>query len=98
MIAVPPRLGEFLTRTAQTPDLESALWKILSEYVDMKIEVLNDKINQFEQKWGMSFVEFQRNCQDGTLDKDSYSWDVEQNYWEWEQAVTLLDHYQSLGN
>ena len=46
----------------------------------------------------MSFVEFQRNCQDGTLDKDSYSWDVEQNYWEWEQAVTLLDHYQSLGN
>lgn len=96
MIAVSPKLGELLTRTAQTSDLETALWKILSEYVDMKRTALRERIAHYEQKWGMSFEEFSRRSRAGTLGEDIYAWEVEQDFWDWEQAVTLLQHYESL--
>lgn len=96
MLSVSPKLGELLIRTTQTPDLETALWKVLSEYVDLKIAALNETMAELEQKWQMSFDEFSKRLHAGTLDKDSYSWEVEQDFWKWEQAVTLLRHYQTL--
>jgi len=96
MVTVSPRLGEFLTKATQTPDLETALWKVLSEYVELKSKALREQIAQFEQKWGMSFEEFSRRCQEGTLQTDPYSWEVEQDSWAWEKAVTLLRHYETL--
>lgn len=96
MIAVSPRLGELLTRTTQSPDLETAVWKVLSEYVEMKVVALTGAITRFEQKWEMSFDEFSHRCKDGTLKQDPYSWEVEQDFWAWEQAVTLLQHYHSV--
>jgi len=96
MISMSPRLGELLTRATQTPDLETALWKVLSEYVDMKIAALKETVARFEQKWGMPLAEFSQRCREGTLDGDIYSWDVEQDFWAWEQAATLLTHYEAL--
>jgi hypothetical protein len=57
---------------------------------------LKASIAQFEEKWGMSFAEFSQRCRDNTLDGDAYSWEIEQEFWDWEQAVTLLEHYKSL--
>ena len=96
MIGMSPRLGELLTRATQTPDLETALWKVLSEYVDMKIATLKETVARFEQKWGMTLAEFSQRCREGTLDEDIYSWGVEQDFWAWEQAMTLLKHYEAL--
>ncbi len=96
MLTISPKLGELLTRATQTPDLEAALWKVLSEYVAMKIAALKETIAGFEHKWGMPFEEFSRRGREGTLNHDAYSWDVEQDFWAWEQAVTLLEHYQAL--
>lgn len=96
MISVSPKLGEFLTKVTQTPDLETAFWQIFNEYVTMKTAALREANNVYGRKWGMTFDEFTRRCQDGTLNQDAYSWDVEQDFWGWEQAVTLLRHYESL--
>lgn len=96
MIAVSPKLGEFLTKVTQTPDFETAFWRIFNEYVSMKLAALRETNNGYERKWGMTFEEFAQRSQDGTLKEDAYSWDVEQDYWDWEQAVTLLHHYESL--
>ncbi len=96
MLAISPRLGELLTRATQTPDLETALWKVLSEYVDMKLVSLDETISNFERKWNMSFDVFSQKCKDGTLDQDPYSWEVEQDFWQWEQAVTLSQHYKAI--
>lgn len=96
MITVSPKLGEFLTKVTQTPDLETAFWRIFTEYVSMKLAVLREANKDFERKWGMTFAEFAQQCQDGTLKEDAYSWNVEQDYWSWEQTVTLLQHYESL--
>jgi len=62
----------------------------------MKIASLRSAIADYEQKWGMSFDEFSRQIRAGTLKEGSYSWDVEQDFWEWEQADTLLRHYENL--
>lgn len=96
MLAISPKLSQLLTRATQTPDLETALWKVLSEYIELKTEQLNQAIARFEEKWGMSFDEFARRSAAGKLAKDTYSWEVEQDFWQWEQAVTLLEHYQTL--
>jgi hypothetical protein len=96
MITLPPRLGNFLTQTTQTADLEAALWKVLDEYVDMKIERLAQRVAYFEQKWKMNFEEFSRRTRENSLGQDAFSWEVEQDYWDWESALTLLDHYRTL--
>ena len=96
MIAVSPKLGEFLTKATQTPDIEAAFWQIFNEYVSMKLAALRETDKKFERKWEMTFDEFTQQFRDGTLKEDAYSWNVEQDYWSWEQTVTLLRHYESL--
>lgn len=96
MIAVPPKLGELLTKATQTSDLETAFWRIFNEYVAMKLELLRETNRAYERKWGMTFDEFARQSQDNTLKENIYSWKVEQDFWDWEQAITLLRHYESL--
>jgi hypothetical protein len=63
---------------------------------EMKMAALRETNNSYERKWGMTFDEFARQSRDGTLKEDAYSWNVEQDFWGWEQAVTLLNHYGSL--
>ena len=95
-IRISPRAGNLLARVAETPDLEAALWKVLSDYIDLKIQSLREEIQAFETKWKMSFIEFSEKCTDGTLDSDPYAYDVESDFWAWERAETLLQHYETL--
>lgn len=96
MIGLSPKLSELLTRATRTPDLETALWKVLSEYIDLKLAALHEADAQLEKKWNMSFEEFSRRSKEGTLGRDQYSWEVEQDYWTWEETTTLLKHYEAL--
>jgi|SaaInl8_200m_RNA_FD_contig_51_1172784_length_938_multi_2_in_0_out_0_2 hypothetical protein len=95
-ISISPRIGALLTQVTETPDLETALWKVLSEYIDLKISSLAERIKEFNKKWGMTFEEFSERFEAGTLDQDSYAYVVESDFWEWEKVETLLDHYKSL--
>ncbi len=95
-VELSPRIGALLTQVTEVPDLEAALWKVLSEYIELKIARIEQRIQEFESKWGMTFTEFAERCEKGTLDEDPYSYDVESDYWEWEAAETLLQHYESL--
>jgi len=91
-----PRAGTLLTRMTEVPDPEAALWKVLTEYITLKTDRLSQQINQFELKWKMTFVEFVERCDNDTLGQDPYSYEVESDYWEWEAAETLLEHYRTL--
>lgn len=93
MVTVSPRIGTLLTQVAETSDIETALWKILLDYIDLKSAKLRQQIAEFESKWGMSFAEFSTKIKEGQLDKDAYSFEVEKDFWEWEKAETLLKHY-----
>jgi hypothetical protein len=95
-VPMSPRLGALLTELTEIPDIKMALWKVLSEYLELKCKALEERIVAFETKWDMSFEEFSRKCAEGTLAKEPYSYEVEKDFWEWEQATTLLSYYQSL--
>ena len=96
VVSMPPRLGALLTELVEIPDIGMALRKVLSEYLELKGKALEERIAAFEARWGMSFDEFSRKCAEGTLAEDAYSYEVERDFWEWEQAVTLQSHYESL--
>ena len=95
-MTISPRAGVLLTKMTETPDLETALWKMLSEYTDLKTKVLRQQIEVFESKWGGTFEEFSERCQAGTLGQDPYAYEVESDFWDWEKAETLLQHYRAL--
>jgi len=94
--AISPRLSMLLTQMADTLDIEAALHKVLADYLRLKIAALQTQLHFFEDKWGMPFAQFAQACEAGTLAVDPYSYAVESDYWEWEEAQTLLDHYTSL--
>ena len=96
VVSMPPQLGGLLTELAEVPDIGMALRKVLYEYLELKCKALKERIAAFEAKWDMSFDEFSRKCAEGTLAEDAYSYEVERDFWEWEQAVTLQSHYESL--
>lgn len=60
---------------------------------------LHRRIDEFESKWAMTFADFANACQLDTLGQDSYSYEVESDYWGWEAAITLLaDEQESESN
>jgi hypothetical protein len=95
-MSLSPQAGLLLTKITDTPDLESALWRVLRDYTELKTQQLKQQIEAFESRWGMTFEEFSRRCEDKTLEQDPYGYEVESDYWDWEKAVTLLNHYEAL--
>jgi hypothetical protein len=96
MVTMSPQLGALLIKVTETPDIETALWKVLLEYLEFKSRALKEQITALEQKWGMSFDDFSQRCAEESLGKDVYSYEVERDFWEWERAVTLRRHYEAL--
>jgi hypothetical protein len=96
MPAISPRLGEFLIKTTKSKDIDNAFQKVFAEYLELKLKDLRESIEKFQSKWEMGFEEFKEKLRSGTLKKDAYSFDVEQDFWQWEGAETLKRHYESL--
>jgi hypothetical protein len=90
------KLSEILVKTTHSKDLDDALNKILSEYLELKLKTLNETINTYQMKWGMNFKEFEKSIKDKTLKKDVYSFDTEKDFWQWEEAETLRKHYEEI--
>ena len=96
MPAISPRLGEFLVKATRSKDIDDAFRRVFTDYLELKIGSFVETIEGFKKKWGMSFDEFQKHFKDGTLKKDTYSFDTERNFWQWEEAETLKKHYETL--
>lgn len=60
---------------------------ILRDCVLRKIVELNQVVRKFERKYGVSFKEFEKR---DMLNQLGHTWDVEENYYEWDRAVTEL--------
>ncbi|HAJ37381.1 MAG TPA: hypothetical protein DCL15_17055 [Chloroflexi bacterium] len=93
---ISPRAGLLLTQLTNTADFDAALWKLLFDYLDLKLQTLAAEDAAFVQKWGMSFAEFQRRVDADALEQDVYSYAVEQDFWEWEKIETLRQYYEGL--
>ena len=96
MPVMTPKLGEVLIKATHSKDIDDALNKIFSEYLELKLKTLLETIDGFQKKWGMSFEEFKRHFKEGTLKEDAYSFDTEKDFWQWEEAETLKEHYEEI--
>jgi hypothetical protein len=89
-------LRAHLLKATRSQDLDEAFEKVLSEYLELKIAALQETTDRLGEKWGMEFSTFKQRLADDDLPDDAYSYDVEQDYWEWEEAETLKAHYQQV--
>jgi hypothetical protein len=48
-----------------------------------------EPIEGVRKKWGMEFDDFQKRFRNGTLKKDTYAFETEQDFWGWEEAESL---------
>ena len=95
MPAISPRLGEFLVKTTKARDVDDAFGRVFSEYLTMKIMNLVRISEGFKKKWCMDFDEFKESLKKDSLKEGSYAFDTEQDFWEWEEAETLKNHYEA---
>ena len=69
---------------------------MLTEYLALKTQDLRTRISKLESTTGMTYQEFQARLVANELGQDPYSYEVESLQWEWEEAETLLKHYEAL--
>jgi hypothetical protein len=96
MPTLSPDVGAHLLKATRSQDLDEAFEKVLSEYLELKIAALQETTDRLEEKWGMEFSTFKQRLADDDLPDDAYSYDVEKDFWEWEEAESLKTHYQQV--
>ena len=98
MIVLPTRISQVLVEATNEPRVDIALNIVINDFLERRLEEAIKKIDAFEDKWAMSFDEFKERCgHDELPDKrDPYSWEVEEDFRDWEAAGTLKKHYSRI--
>lgn len=81
--------------------LEKRLEEILLASLEGMLEDYTKKILKFEEKYGVSFLEFDRLFDSGALEK-RHSYEIESDYIDWEmlemekkELLTIMSHLKS---
>lgn len=96
MFSISPKIAEFLLKATKERDISEAFYKVLREYFELKIKDLQEDIAKFNTKWNLNFEEFSKKIKENSLGKNSYFFEVENDFWQWEEVITLERHYQSI--
>jgi hypothetical protein len=75
------------------PDI--ALSLAIKELVHFRMEATKAKIAAYEQKYGMTYSEFEQAWKDEKIE-DPYSYPVEQDYMQWETALIDLKSLEEI--
>jgi hypothetical protein len=78
---------QVLSDLTQEPRVEVALPLAIKDWVRLKLNEATRQRLAYERRYGMDFFTFKHDWeQDAIANKHTY--EVEQDYWEWEAAVT----------
>lgn len=77
------------------PRIELAILDLLKDAVEHRIEKLEKEIQNYEKKYGMNFEAFKEKFEKNEM-PDSYSYEVEMDYLEWEGLVSRIKKYTRL--
>ena len=77
------------------PRVEVALPLALKELLRVRLHAADQQRSAFEQRYGMDFPAFKNNW-NNTEDPQKHSYEVEQDLWEWEAAVTDAVRYHEM--
>jgi hypothetical protein len=79
-------LKAIIELTGQT-QLDVAILMVLRDAIEHRLEKINAALEAYEQKYGMSFQEFETRGRSGEL-PDRFSYEVESDYFDWDSLVT----------
>jgi hypothetical protein len=77
------------------PRPEIAILELMRDAIDHRIEKIETEIRKYEERHRMTFKEFKDKFEKGNI-PDSYSYNVETDYLEWEGLISRLSNYKSL--
>ena len=86
---------QILSELTQESRIEIALSIAIKDWVRLKLKEAKQQRVSFEQQYGMDFLAFKRAWEKGII-PDATSYEVEQNYWEWEASVTDENRLQKM--
>lgn len=93
-IALPPDLAESILKITRERRVDAALLTMIKEYLELKTNDIERRINVYEKKYKTNFEKFKEDCKSGKI--DAYSHEVEEDYREWEALLTLKKYYKEL--
>lgn len=84
---IPKPIFRVLTQMTHQPRIDVALSVAVKDWIRLKLKEVDEERSTYEQKYGMNFEEFKQKMH-ADLIPDSYSYEVEKDYWEWEATTT----------
>ncbi len=84
---LPKEISQALVELTGEPRESMALVLLMREYARHKLEEINAALEQYEQKYGMSFEAYKQLWESEDRE-EHYTYDDEWNYMEWEALVT----------
>ncbi|KXA89112.1 hypothetical protein AKJ61_03510 [candidate division MSBL1 archaeon SCGC-AAA259B11] len=69
------------------PRLNSAMRMTIKDALLYRLEKVNAEIEEYEEKYETKFEEF-REAWDNDKIQDRYSYEIESDYWKWEELIT----------
>lgn len=85
-----------LTELTGEPRLNVALLIALKDAVEHRLEKIDEAIHQLEQKYEMSFEQFQAQGE-GEKIPDQFSFEVESDYLEWDGLMSRKKKLEKIG-
>lgn len=89
VVMIPRGTHNVLSRLTGQSRPDVALSLAIKELIHFRIEATKEKIAAYEDKYGMSFTEFEQAWKEGRIE-NPYSYPVEQDYMQWETAIADL--------
>ena len=77
------------------PEIDLALLTTLRDALKYRLEKIDKALKALERKYGMSFSEFEAQGRAQRL-PDQFSYEVEQDYFEWDSLVTRKRKLQEI--
>lgn len=77
----------------QADSLNNAIDIVFKDYIKYKLYYLKNENNRLEVKWNMSFEEFENKS---TEFSNGSSYEIEQEYYQWEAIITELDYFKNM--
>lgn len=85
--AISPRTARLLKDLTGEVHLDAAVLTTLGDALEHRLESIEGELSKFEERYGMDWDRF-REAWDADEIDDKHSFDVEKDYWRWEELVT----------
>ena len=80
-------VSEVLRQLTRQKEVDIALSVALKDFLHLKKQTIENEIESFQKKYGMTFLEFEQACREGKI-KGPFSYEVEKDNWKWEAALS----------